>query len=142
MKKSTLVLLLIFLAGVSGCHKVKDSGRKSQSENSSVNENDGELDSLRVINKRLRKENEDLKTVNAGMQAQLDNLEKRDEKLSQKINELEADLRQRISIADGLRDDKKELQKNAEELEAKIEKLQTSLDAQKKQKTTAAESGK
>ena len=142
MKKSTLVLLLIFLAGVSGCHKVKDSGRKSQSENSSVNENDGELDSLRVINKRLRKENEDLKTVNAGMQAQLDNLEKRDEKLSQKINELEADLRQRISIADGLRDDKKELQKNTKELDAKIEKLQTSLDTQKKQKTTAAESGK
>ena len=139
MKSSTLVLLLIFFTGFSGCLKVKDSGQKTQYEHNSVSENEKELDSLRVINRRLRKENEELKTINAGMQAKQKNLEKRDVKLSQKIKELEADLRQRILIAKGLLSDKNELLEKNKELEAKIKELQAGPDAQKKQTTPTAD---
>jgi cell division protein FtsB len=130
-KKITLVLSLVVLVGLSGCLNMKDSGQKSQSTNDSVTDSAEELDSLRASNKQLSKENEELKTENAKMQSQLRNLEKRDVKLSQQISELNADLRQRILIADGLLLDKKELLKKNKELQA-------GLDALKNQKSPTA----
>lgn len=131
--KKVLLMSLILLAGFlgSGCFEMKDSGRKSQNENLSASDSREELASLRASNRHLSRENEDLKTVNAEMLSQLKNLGKRDEQLSRKIVDLNADLRQRILLTDAL------LEKN-KTCEAKIEELQANLDAWKKKKSTAA----
>jgi hypothetical protein len=135
-KKITLLFMLIFLMGLTGCSKMKDSGQKSQNTDDSVNENESEeLVLLRTSNSQLSEANEALKTKNAEMQERLVNLEKRDEKLSQKISDMKVDLRQQTLLSAGLLEDKKTLETENQELKA-------NLDAWKKQKTLPVGAGK
>ena len=135
-KKITLLFALIFLMGLTGCSKMKDSGQKSQNTDGSVNENESEeLVLLRTSNSQLSEANEALKTKNAEMQERLVNLEKRDEKLSQKISDMKVDLRQQTLLSAGLLEDKKTLETENQELKA-------NLDAWKKQKTLPVGAGK
>ena len=134
-KKIILVGSLFGLLIFSGCPDMKGSGQKQDTETYPSEHEGDELVALRADNKKLRKENEDLKTVNAGMQADLTNLQKRDEKLSQKISDMKVDLRQQTLLSAGLLEDKKTLETENQELKA-------NLDAWKKQKTLPVGAGK